>query len=319
MRLLYNKNEDYARGKFYFLYFTKKLSRRFIMLLSTAISKLYQKDMSLDWIMDTVKKVGFDAMDFSFQFEEFRNPDTDTAKFKEEFIELRKRAEDKGLVFNQAHAYNPSSSPDPEKTDEIFEYLWRGIRNASYLGAKCIVVHPYQHLPHTSLANREKLFEMNMKFYNRLKPYCEEFGIKVALENLWKFNSDHVIVGSTCSTPDEFVRYLDELNSDCFVACLDVGHAALVDPDVKSFIKRLGHDRLKALHIHDVDGLTDTHTVPYVGKIDWDSVAEGLREINYDGDFTFETGKYFHFMPNEVFPEALALLAATGRHIMKKI
>ena len=28
----------------------------------------------------------------------------------------------------------------------------------------------------------EQLFEINMDFYNRLKPYCEEYGIKVALE-----------------------------------------------------------------------------------------------------------------------------------------
>ena len=50
-----------------------------------------------------------------------------------------------------------------------------------------------------------------MKFYKSLIPYCEEYGIKVAVENMWQYPG--MISHSTCSRPEEFIRYIDELDS----------------------------------------------------------------------------------------------------------
>ena len=95
------------------------------MLLSTAISKLYQKGESFEWIIDTVKKAGFDAMDFSFQYEEFRSPETDTAKFKQEFTELRKRAEDKGQTVIEASPESDIAGDYRELAQKMIEICER--------------------------------------------------------------------------------------------------------------------------------------------------------------------------------------------------
>ncbi|MBQ8005797.1 MAG: hypothetical protein IJ303_05755 [Clostridia bacterium] len=48
---------------------------------------------------------------------------------------------------------------------------------------------------------------------------------------------------------------------------------------MKKMIDVLGKDRLKALHVHDVDGHSDLHTLPFFSKIDWNSILKALRGI----------------------------------------
>ena len=44
----------------------------------------------------------------------------------------------------------------------------------------------------------------------------------------------------------------------------------LIDADFDA----LGNKRLLCLHVHDVDGIDDLHTLPYFGITDWDKVME---------------------------------------------
>ncbi len=289
------------------------------MKLSLNTGTLINHGFSCEEAVNLLQKAGFDAIDFSFFKECFYNEATDLPEFKEYFLNLKALAEQKGMCFNQAHAPFHSSFTDENKTKEMFNNIIRSMRNASYLGIDTIIVHPKQHLDFSETGVPEKLFEMNMDFYNSLKPYCEEYNIKVALENMWQKPKGRKIIHSTCSKPDEFIKYLDTLDSEWFVGCLDIGHACLVCEDLYEFITKLGSKRLKALHVHDVDGIDDSHTLPYYGIIDWDKVAKALKDINYDGDFTYEAGCFIENLPNELFPSALHHMAQTGRYIMNKI
>jgi len=290
------------------------------MKLSSTNGPIIRK-FSCEESVELMHKAGFDAMDFYFNGSaEYYNEETDSIAFKERFLKLRAMAEERGMCFNQAHAPFGSSYPDEERTKQRFREIIRSMRNASYLGIDTIVVHPMQHLTYAEPGVPEQLFEINMKFYERLIPYCEEYQIKVALENMWQMPYGRKINHSTCSTPEEFVRYLDELNSDLFVACLDIGHACLVCEDPAAFIRKLGSKRLKALHVHDVDGMEDSHTIPYYGVVNWDEVMAALKEIKYQGDFTFEVGgQYLNPLPKELMPAALKNLVENGRFLMSKM
>lgn len=290
------------------------------MLLSATNASLLRK-VSCEESIELMHAAGFDAMDFYLNGDpKYYDESTDSAAFKEFFLHLRAVAEEKGMCYNQAHAPYATSFNDEALTKARFDDVARSIRNASYLGAHTVVVHPMQHLTYADTGAPEKLFELNMDFYRRLIPYCEEYGVKVALENMYQIPYGRKINHSTCSNPEEFIRYLDELNNDCFVACLDLGHTCLTCVDPADFIRKLGHNRLKALHVHDVDGMDDTHTVPYHGIINWDQVMAALKDIHYSGDFTFEVaGWYLNPLPKELFPTALKHLAATGRYLMGKL
>ena len=281
------------------------------MKLSSTTDKLQEK-FGIYKAVDILSEAGYDAIDFS-QFNEEIYAST---YGKEYYTEIRKYAEDKGLFFNQSHAPFSSSFTDEEKTAKRFDEIVTAIKRASYLGVKNIIVHPCQHLKYDVEGNPEKLFEYNMEFYKKLIPYCEEFDIRVALENMWQYTG--MINHSTCSRPEEFVRYIDELNNDSFVACLDIGHAALVREDIGDFIKILGNKRLRCLHVHDVDGTNDSHTLPYFGSINWEKVMKALAEIDYKGELTFEADSFMDNKPDILLPDCAKLMAKTGKNLVSQ-
>lgn len=253
---------------------------------------------------------GFDAIDFSEFSPEFYTDAHDKAFYQD----VRNYAHDRGLYFNQAHAPFPSSYPEEAKTEETFGHIVHGMEIASWLGVRDIIVHPCQHLEYADDGNPEKLFEINMDFYRRLIPYCEQFGIRVALENMWQYPK--TVGHSTCSRPAEFVKYMDELNNPCFVACLDVGHAMLVKEKPDAMIRALGGQRLQALHMHDVDGIHDSHTLPYYGIINWEKVMKALAEVNYPGELTFEASNFVANLPQPLWADGLKCMERVGRHLI---
>ncbi|MBE7052238.1 MAG: sugar phosphate isomerase/epimerase [Ruminococcaceae bacterium] len=277
------------------------------------LAKEHGEKKAIDMICDA----GFDALDFSF-FDSKYHSDNLSDDF---FRELRKYIEQKGLVVNQAHAPFPSSSREESKNDGIFKSIVTSIKNAALLGSPNIVVHPCTHMDHEADGNADKLFEINMEFYKRLIPYCEEYGIKVALENMWQKSSyeTDVIMPSTCARAEEFIKYFDTLSNDCFTICLDIGHAVLVRESPDILIKKLGAKRLGCLHVHDVDAIHDLHTLPFFGEVKWDRVTKALADIGYNGDFTFEANNFYSKIPTAIWPSALKHMEATGRYLIAEI
>jgi sugar phosphate isomerase/epimerase len=264
-------------------------------------------------MVDMFQNAGFTAIDFSFFDKTWYSEDVEDSFF----LELRKYAEGVGLCFNQAHAPFHSSFPDEEQTKSRFQDIVCSIRRAALLGAKSIVVHPVQHLKYADEGVPKRLYEMNMEFYSKLIPHCQEFGIRVAVENMWQHHPWPRITHSTCSTPEEMNSYLDALDSLWITGCLDVGHASLVGQSPDAFVLAMGANRLGALHIHDVSKTEDSHTLPYQGVIDWGKFMPALRSIGYEGDLTFECDGFFKKLPSQLYPEALRLLAQTGRQLME--
>lgn len=262
-------------------------------------------------------KAGFDAYDFSF-FPMFENPEypMNGPGFREYAKSLRAVADEAGIACNQAHAPFASSTGDAADDERRFAAIVQSMEAASLLGAKVIVVHPKHHLPY--MTHAAELKEQNIAFYKRLVPYCEQFGIKAACENMWQHNnapSVSRIIDSTCSRPGEFCDYIDAVGSPWIVGCLDVGHIALTDEDLGGFVRAMGPQRLQALHVHDNDFLEDSHTMPFISKIDFSALVTALKEIGYQGDFTLEADHFLEKFPLPLVPDALALLYKTGRFL----
>ena len=130
------------------------------------------------------------------------------------------------------------------------------------------------------------------------------------------------IVDDTCSRKEEFIRYIDTLDSEYIVACLDVGHTGLImQPDeAQDLVRALGHDRLKSLHVHDNNYREDQHILPGLGLLNWDEITKALGEIDYDGVFTYETeGKLLNNFDDELYPTALRFMSDVGHHLIDKI
>ncbi len=286
------------------------------MLLSTS-TEMYALKAGDKEAIRMISESGFDAYDYTFFI--YKTESNILADgFIEYYSDLRKYADMLDIVCNQAHAPYPSSVGNEITDAEIYDRIVRSIEAASILGANIIIVHPKQHLKYAE--HPDELFEMNVAFYKSLIPYCEKFGIKVAVENMFQFNkAGQCITDSTCSRAWEFCKYIDAIDSEWVVGCFDIGHAALVDADIPEFIHTLGNKRLQALHVHDNDLGHDSHTLPYTMKIDYNAVTKALKDIDYKGDFTYETRNFIKSFPFELYPDASLFMCKVGRHLIKLI
>lgn len=264
-----------------------------------------------------IARAGFDAIDWSF-FREFDNeiPWLQDG-WKDYAKEMLDTASQCGICFRQAHAPFPSSRGEEPYDTEILPKLRRCIEVCGALGIRHLVIHPCAHLPYN--IHREELFEMSLQLYRELLPLAQEHQVVLCTENMWwRDKGRKVIVESVCARPEEFCAMIDEIDSPWLAGCLDIGHCGLVSQDPAYMIRALGH-RLQALHVHDVDLLNDSHTIPFAGKTDWASVTAALGEIDYRGDLTFETGGWFVRFPQELWLDAARMLERTGRYLISQV
>lgn len=270
-----------------------------------------------------IADAGFDCVDYSLM--EMVQPDC--VYNGKDYLSAADAA---GKVFRSCHVpvtqthapFRFQNYDDPVAyRDHIFPTLVRSVEASAALGASVVVVHPLHYMPYAG--HEEEIFQINMDFYRSLIPVCKDCGIKVAVENMFQRDGRRGhIVHDTCSRAEEFCRYIDTLDSEYIVACLDVGHVGLPAQTDEAWdvIRKLGHDRLKSLHIHDNDYKDDRHGIPYSGSIDWDQVTKALGQIDYTGDFTYEISmtNAVGRMDPQLYPASLRYMEEIGRQLVTK-
>lgn len=279
-----------------------------------------------EWLADNIghsqtlkliAKAGFDGVDCSFFDMKEDGCVWNSDGWKDYALALRGVADDLGLPFRQAHAPFHTTIGEEPYDSEMRKKILRSMEAAALLGVENIVVHAIRHLNYH--IHREQLFQMNLDFYRSLIPYCEEFGIRVCVENVYRTDRNRwVLTDGVCTRPEEFAALLDEIDSPWIGGCLDIGHAALVSQDPADMIRRMG-SRIKCLHVHDVDYTHDNHTMPFTQKLDWASITQALGETGYQGDFTYEANTTLRKLPQPLWPDGLRMMEKVGRYLIAKI
>lgn len=278
---------------------------------------------------------GFDAVDLSLSAMLNDDHPYNGKDYLSKAKQLRNYGESLGISFNQTHSLYPVYKQDDYTFNtSTFRKMLNTIEVSAAIGAKHIVVHPFS-VDYGSEWNR------NLDYFGTLEPYLRDAGIKIALENTFRYvparkKKNIAISGiNLIETEDVIPRksmeriggqsrsllaMLEALDERCYAACLDVGHSLLVHEEPEDAIRILGN-RLESLHIHDNDGVTDLHAIPYdrTGCINWDAVTAALKETGYRGDFTMEACNYLLCFPDALKMDALRLLERTGRYLMERI
>lgn len=256
-------------------------------------------------------KAGFDAWDFSM-FDmvnydwstgkaEITNHPLNTGNYASYARKLKQIGLDNGIVCNQSHA------PFPSCSKEVRSMMKRAIECTAEAGGKICIIHP----------DNDKSAEENAEMYMELLPFAKSCGVKIAAENMWDWNPEKdEACFAACSTPESFNAYLDAVNDDYLVACLDIGHAEMrgLNTSAVEMIKALGK-RLCALHIHDNDRWHDSHQIPFSMDIDFEKVVAALREIRYNGYFTLESDQYLKDRTPENVLDGLKNMADTAKRL----
>ena len=265
-----------------------------------------------------IHDAGFDAIDLSLFKMIFDDCEWNAPDWRELAQKRRAWADARGIRFTQAHA--PFSFPWANEAQRpVFDArVANSIEIAAILGAGDIVVHPLHYFEY--IGNEQKMFDMNVAYYKELAKIGEKCNIRICFENMWRNEPKRGYISHDIgSHPEEFNALIDAVGSPYVVGCLDIGHVSLTGGEPEDAIRAIGHDRLKALHVHDNFYKKDDHQLPGTGMMNWDAIMQALKDIDYDGKFTYECDRFLMPFPDDYVPEVLKFMEQTGRYLLKKI
>lgn len=286
------------------------------MRLSTSTNIYFNRpDGTKAAITDSVRlcaQAGYRVMDMNFHdCTTFRLPFVGEA-YRPWLEGVARCAEENHVVFSQAHApfYNfcDDGFADRERMDMLVR---RSLQCAAYLGIPWVVIHAGTDFGASDWHRTS--FEKNLRCFRPLVEEAEKLGVGIAIENLWDLNI--APRRRYTAQAEEVLELVEALGSDRVGICCDVEHAVIMDQDAGDMLRLFGR-RLKATHISDVINVDSDHMLPFSGKTEWAPIMAALREIGYQGDFTYEIHRYTAGMPDEVVPAALAYSVAVGNYLL---
>lgn len=225
-----------------------------------------------------LSEAGFRYIDIDFcDMDVFMSP-----KWEDNTKKLLDHAEKLGVKFVQAHSpccgnpviYNPARETLMETTLRAFEVC-------RILGIKNMVVHNGT----TEGMDKKSYFEENTRFNRELFPIMEKTGVNLCVENSTVAN----MPGGRYFFFDgkDMREYIEMLDHPLLKACWDTGHANIEGHHYED-ICVLG-DLLTTVHVHDNNGRSDEHMMPFSGTMNFDELMCGLIDSGYKGFFTLES------------------------------
>lgn len=268
---------------------------------------------------EMLKKAGFEAVDYSlyWDLEGWLMEDG----YRERAVAIRKALDETGLVCSQTHS--PFNSLGQVKKKGIVYGEAFDESNPCYVETiRAMEVSAILGAPHTVIHNLNTpadvdLIEYNLPFFKSLQPYAEKFGIKIAIENLFRGIGGGKFE-PRIGTAESMNELLQKLNSEWFVLLVDTGHAVLGGLNPQDLIRGLTPGSVQGLHVQDTDTTSDRHQLPFMGTIHWEEVMKALKDIGYKGDLTFELPKILAPLPDELAEAAVAYAAAVGKYLIKR-
>lgn len=228
--------------------------------------------------IDCIYNAGFRYVDISF-YDVDKSMELLGGNREQNARELKAYGDKHGIKFVQAHSPGGNPLEGGVISEDIFQNTIRSIEACAILGIPSIVCHA----GFDEGWDKAKFFEMNKEFYSALIPTMEKTGVNVLVENGTKANMPN---GYYTNSGADIKELVDYVNHPLFHICWDTGHANCEGSQYDELMA-MGSD-LYALHINDNTGVSDLHTIPFLGTVNMDDVMHGLIDSDYKGYFTFE-------------------------------
>ena len=259
-----------------------------------------------------MKEHGFTCADYGMSNTEVAPYTLDDAAFDAYLTEERRLAEDAGITISQVHGpwrWPPQDATEEDRAERM-EKMKRSIRGTAVLGCKNWIVHPIMPYGINELGtdDAQKTWDLNVVFMRELLACAKEHDIIICFENMPMPNFS---LGSV----DAIMRFVNEMNDDHFRVCLDTGHVNVFPGQTLYDAVHMIGDKLQTLHVHDNSGKSDEHRLPWLGTADWEGFGRALREIGFDGVFSYETGPAIA-LPVDLYGDMLRFMVKSVGYIM---
>ena len=259
-----------------------------------------------------MKEHGFTCADYGMSNTEVAPYTLDDAEFDAYLTEERRLAEDAGITISQVHGpwrWPPQDATEEDRAERM-EKMKRSIRGTAVLGCKNWIVHPIMPYGINELGtdDAQKTWDLNVVFMRELLACAKEHDIIICFENMPMPNFS---LGSV----EAIMRFVNEMNDDHFRVCLDTGHVNVFPGQTLYDAVHMIGDKLQTLHVHDNSGKSDEHRLPWLGTADWEGFGRALREIGFDGVFSYETGPAIA-LPVDLYGDMLRFMVKSVDYIM---
>ena len=253
------------------------------MKLATTTGDFFSYTHSQTASLKHIRDAGFKYADYNFGCDSQNRTGVYSDDCLSYFKEVRQAANTIGIKLVQAHA--PMGKPFLEEGDKLIADTIRCIEACAEWEIPNLVVHSGYAYGLTV----EENFKQKKRFFTPLLECAEKYGVCILVENFNKMYKEGVY---WIDNAPDLLRLIEYIDHPLFQAVWDVGHANLQDMPQDEALKILG-DHVRALHVQDNMGVKDQHLCPFFGTTNLDSVIAGLKDINYNGYFTFEVGGVF--------------------------
>ncbi len=232
-------------------------------------------------MVDYFDRVGIGAIDMSFESLDFSD-----SSWRSVLYAASRRANEKKISLPLCHLsfYMPNPR-DTEKMAKFQKELMLGIDAAALMGIERAVTHPIAF--YSKEVSYGDWVRSNMAFLTPIVEYGREKGVRVCIENMpsEKEAEDNHLYGSCALNISALAEKLS-----CGI-CWDTGHANISGYKQSEQLELLT-GKLEVLHIHDNDGIRDSHLPPFDGNVDWEDVAFGLRCCGFHGILDIEVSAW---------------------------
>ena len=260
-----------------------------------------------------LKACGIDCIDLNLANTETPVYTLSDSEADEIMLAEKQLADEAGIEINQIHG--PWRWPPNETTDEglaeRMERMKRSIRLSSVIGCKNWIIHPVMPfgIHEIDTPDSPETLRKNMVFMKELTKTAEQYDVYICYENM-------PMPRFTLGTPAQQMQVINEINSDHFCACLDTGHVAVFEGASIGDAVRTYGSKLRTLHVHDNDGKQDLHRIPMFGVLDWNEFASALKEIGFDGVFSYECSPPGKFS-DAAYEQMLKTMVVLANDLMK--
>ena len=168
----------------------------------------------------------------------------------------------------------PQGTPGYEYTMELVEQT---LRYSEKLNSRYLVFHHNNCV----VRDKERMLRDSCVNYRRVEELFRPFGIPVAVENAGVMDRNNMLLDE-----NEFVSLC---RTEKYPVLIDIGHAHANGWDLRSVMERL-KGQILAYHLHNNDGVHDSHRRIGGGTLDFDSFMTWAREYTPQADLVVEYG-----------------------------
>lgn len=175
------------------------------------------------------------------------------------------------------------SDPDPSVRAQAVADLTTAIKQTKAVGGHTVLLVVGRGTDGT----QEEVWQRSIESIRQVLPLCAELGMTIAIENVWN-QFLYVHDGPENQTADQFVEYVDELDSPWVGMQFDIGnHWKYGNP--ADWIRQLGR-RVVKLDIKGYSRGENGWSAITEGDLPWADVRKALDEIKFYGWVAAEVG-----------------------------